>query len=238
MPSENISNAIKSLAEGKFILLFDREGREEEVDLVKLAEMVKPEDVFTLRRDAGGLICVAMHPEIWHRWELPFLHELFQSCYCNYGVLEAMIPNDIPYDEKSAFSVTINHRKTFTGITDKDRALTIRELGLLGKKTYYDKSDNNWKEELGKNFRSPGHVHLLLATDGLLKKRQGHTELTVSLAEIGSLNPVLVLCEMLDGKTSRALSVNEAKKYAQKNNMVYVSGVEIMDEYFKRTEHD
>lgn len=237
MPSENISNAIKSLTKGKFILLYDKEGREEEVDLVKLAEAVKPEDVFTLRRDAGGLICVAVHPEIWHRWELPFLHELFQSCYSNYGVLEALIPNDIPYDEKSAFSVTINHRKTFTGVTDKDRALTIRELGLLGKNTYLGNSDNNWKEELGMNFRSPGHVHLLLATDGLLRKRQGHTELTVSLAEIGSLNPVMVLCEMLDGKTGKALSVNEAKKYAKKHNLVYVSGAEIMEEYFKRSEH-
>nr|MDO8080098.1 3,4-dihydroxy-2-butanone-4-phosphate synthase [Candidatus Freyarchaeota archaeon] len=237
MPSENISNAIKSLAKGKFILLYDREGREEEVDLVKLAEEVRPEDVFRMRRDAGGLICVAVHPEIWHRWELPFLHELFQSCYSNYGVLEALIPNDIPYDEKSAFSVTINHRKTFTGVTDKDRALTIRELGLLGKNTYFGNSDNNWKEELGRNFRSPGHVHLLLATDGLLRKRQGHTELTVSLAEIGSLNPVTVLCEMLDGKTERALSVNEAKRYAQKHDLVYVSGAQIMEEYFKRAEH-
>lgn len=237
MPSKNISDAIKSLSEGRFILIYDREGREEEVDLVKLAETVRPEDVFRMRRDAGGLICVAVHPEIWHRWELPFLHELFQSCYGNYGVLEALIPNDIPYDEKSAFSVTINHRKTFTGVTDKDRALTIRELGLLGKSTYFGNSDNNWKEELGRNFRSPGHVHLLLATDGLLRKRQGHTELTVSLAEIGSLNPVTVLCEMLDGKTGKALSVNEAKSYAKKHDLVYVSGAEIMEEYFKRAEH-
>jgi 3,4-dihydroxy 2-butanone 4-phosphate synthase len=234
MPSKNIRDAIKSLSEGKFVLIYDGEGREEEVDLVKLAETVRPEDVFRMRRDAGGLICVAVHPEIWHRWELPFLHELFQSCYNNYGVLEALIPNDIPYDEKSAFSVTINHRKTFTGVTDKDRALTIRELGLLGKNTYFGNSDNNWKEELGRNFRSPGHVHLLLATDGLLRKRQGHTELTVSLAEIGSLNPVTVLCEMLDGKTGKALSVNEAKSYAKKHNLVYVSGAEIMEEYFKR----
>lgn len=238
MPSENIRDAIKSLAKGKFILVYDKEGREEEVDLVKLAEKVTPEDVFRMRRDAGGLICVAIHPEIWHRWELPFLHELFQSCYNNYGVLEALIPNDIPYDEKSAFSVTVNHRKTFTGVTDKDRALTIRELGLLGRNTYFGNSDNNWKAQLGRNFRSPGHVHLLLATDGLLKKRQGHTELTVSLAEIGSLSPVMVLCEMLDGKTGKALSVNEAKSYAKKHNLVYVSGAEIMEEYLKRAENE
>lgn len=237
MPSETISNAIKSLAKGKFILIYDREGREEEVDLVKLAEKVNPEDVFRMRRDAGGLICVAVHPEIWRRWELPFLHDLFKTCYSNYGVLAELIPNDIPYDEKSAFSVTVNHRKTFTGVTDKDRALTIRELGLLGRNTFYDNSDNNWKRELGSNFRSPGHVHLLLATDGLLKNRQGHTELTVSLAEIGSLNPVTVLCEMLDGKTGKALSISEAKRYAKKHGLVYVSGDEIMDEYLKRAQH-
>ncbi|MEX2723593.1 MAG: 3,4-dihydroxy-2-butanone-4-phosphate synthase [Candidatus Freyarchaeota archaeon] len=237
MPSKNISKAIKSLAKGEFVLIYDRDGREEEVDLVKLAEYVTPEDVFRLRHDAGGLICVAVHPNIWRRWELPFLHDLFRSCYNNYQVLEALIPNDIPYDEKSAFSVTVNHRKTFTGVTDKDRALTIKELGLLGKNTHNSNSSNNWKEELGKNFRSPGHVHLLLAADGLLKNRQGHTELTVSLAELGSLTPVTVLCEMLDGKRGCALSVNEAKRYAAKHNLVYVSGEEIINEYFKRYEH-
>ena len=237
MPSETIRNAIKSLAKGKFILIYDREGREEEVDLVKLAEKVKPEDVYRMRHDAGGLICVAVHPKIWHRWELPFLHDLFRSCYASYGVLEALIPNDIPYDEKSAFSVTVNYRKTFTGITDRDRALTIRELGLLGKRTYTGNSEDNWREELGRNFRSPGHVHLLLASDGLLKSRQGHTELTVALAELGQLNPVTVLCEMLDGKTGKALSISEAKRYAKKHNFVYINGEEIIDEYFKRAEN-
>ncbi|MGQ9721374.1 MAG: 3,4-dihydroxy-2-butanone-4-phosphate synthase [Candidatus Jordarchaeum sp.] len=238
MPSDTIRNAVKSLSKGEFILIYDKEGREEEVDLVKLAEKVRPEDVYRMRYDAGGLICVAVHPEIWHRWELPFLHDLFRTCYSNYGVLAELIPNDIPYDEKSAFSVTVNHRKTFTGVTDVDRALTIRELGLLGRNTYQGNSDNNWKEELGRNFRSPGHVHLLLATDGLLKNRQGHTELTVSLAEIGNLNPVTVLCEMLDGKTGKALSINEAKKYAKKYDLVYVSGEEIIEEYAKRAGND
>ena len=90
------------------------------------------------------------------------------------------------------------------------------------------------REQFGKNFRAPGHTHLLLAAPRLLKDRQGHTELTVTLARLGNLNPVIVLCEMLDGMTGKALSLKKAREYAQKHGLVMVEGKEIIETFTEK----
>ena len=124
----------------------------------------------------------------------------------------------------------MNHRRTFTGITDIDRALTIRELGGLGAKAL----DGPAVEEFGRNFRSPGHIPLLRAGDGLLDERQGHTELSIALAELAGVTPVVVVCEMLDAQTGRALSREAAAEYAEKHDLVFLNGSDIVREYKKR----
>lgn len=198
--------------------------------MLMAAEFVDPSQVATMRRDAGGLICVALHPTIAENFGLPYLTEVYEVASSKFNVLTKTRPHDIPYDERSAFSLSVNHRRTFTGITDIDRALTIRELGGLGARAL----DGPAVEEFGRNFRSPGHVPLLRAGDGLLDERQGHTELSIALAELAGVTPVVAVCEMLDAQTGRALSREAAAGYAEKHGMVFLNGSDIVEEYKRR----
>jgi 3,4-dihydroxy 2-butanone 4-phosphate synthase len=194
------------------------------------AEFVSPGQVATMREDAGGLICVALHPTIAKNFGLPYLTEVYEVASSKFGVLAKIRPDDLPYDERSAFSLSVNHRRTFTGVTDIDRALTISELGRLGAKAL----DGPAVEEFGRNFRSPGHIPLLRAGDGLLDERQGHTELSVVLAELAGVTPVVAVCEMLDAKTNRALSREAATEYAKKHGLALLDGSDIVTGYKKR----
>jgi 3,4-dihydroxy 2-butanone 4-phosphate synthase len=220
----SVKRAIQALKQGEMVLIFDGDGREEETDLVIASQFVTPEHIRRMRKDGGGLICTAVHPAIARELGLPFLSDVLSSAAERFPVLNALEANDIPYDERSSFSITINHRCTFTGITDSDRALTIRELARLA-------SLNGEKRALfGKNFRSPGHVILLRAADGLLRSRRGHTELSVALTEMAGLTPIATICEMM-GDNGGALSKREAKRYAEKHGLVFLEGEEIMQAY-------
>src|SRR4030065_182489 len=75
------------------------------------------------------------------------------------------------------------------------------------------------KLDFGREFRSPGHVALLRAASGLLDERRGQTELSIQLALMSGITPSMVVCEMLDGCTGKALSKEDARKYARGNNM-------------------
>lgn len=218
-----IEKAIKALKNGKFVLLYDFGNRENEVDMIIPCEFVRPEHVATMRTFAGGLICVSLHPKIARNLGLPYLTEIYKEAMRKFRILKLAWPDDIPYDEKSAFSVTVNHRRTFTGITDTDRALTIRELGRIARKAMR----RNAMEEFGKNFRSPGHVHILKAADGLLEERKGHTELSIALSEMAGITPAIAICEVLDARTKKAAGLKKAEKMARTLKTVLVSGKEV-----------
>lgn len=227
MASASVMDALKALKEGRFVLVYDADGREEETDMVVASEHVEPAVIRTLRKDAGGLICTTADPRIQDRLGLPFLTELFLGMSSHYPVMKELIPNDIPYDAKSAFGITINHRKTFTGITDNDRALTISEFSKLAKEAI--RQEDGWgKREFGKNFRAPGHIHLLNTSRKILETRFGHTELATALVIMGGLVPSATVCEMM-GDDGNALSKEKAAAYAKAKGLVFLTGAEIVD---------
>lgn len=226
----NIQRVLEALRDGSFVLVHDTADREDETDLVIAAEKVQPHHVARLRQDAGGLICVALHPRVADNLGLPYMTEVYESASSSYKVLEATRPDDIPYDERSAFSISVNHRRTYTGVTDADRALTISELGKLSACAF----DGPAIEEFGRNFRSPGHVPLLRAASGMLAERQGHTELVVALAEMAGLTPVAATCEVLDAENHHALSREGVEKYAAENGLVYLEASDIVRAYGDR----
>ena len=210
--TDPVEAAIEAFRSGEPVLVHDAADREGETDLVYPATAVDPEAVARLRNDAGGLVCTALSHNVAETLDLPFLQESIDHPLAS--------DHDLAYDERSSFSLTVNHRETFTGITDEDRSLTIRELGRHA-------ADPDADAFAG-SFRAPGHVHLLRAAPDLLDDREGHTELGIALAEAAGVEPAVVVCEMLDDETGGARSPVDARRYAARHDLVYVEGADLV----------
>lgn len=209
--------------EGKFILLFDSDSREGEVDMIIPSEVVEPHHISKLRQDAGGLICTALSHEMCELIGIPFITTVYQN-QTDYPVLNSMLNHGLPYGAKSSFSVAINHVDSFTGITDKDRALTINTLGNMASR--FDDGENI-QDVFPTKFRIPGHVPLLRGAEGLISSRQGHTELSLVLCEMTGFAPSSTMCEMMDATSHQALPVSVAKEYAEQHGFPYIDGSQI-----------
>jgi len=137
-----------------------------------------------------------------------------------------LIANDIPYDTKSSFSLYINHRQTYTGITDNDRSTTMKGFADLAISTK-QKSKDESLHQLGASFRTPGHVPICVASEKPLTNRFGHTELAVALLTMSGLTPVAGGCEMM-GDNGKALSKSQAKTYAKQHDLTFLEGKDII----------
>lgn len=228
---KNIEKAASDLRNGKFVLIHDADDREGEVDIVMASEFVTPKSIRTMRKDGGGLIFIMVSSELANKLKLPFLADLFLDVESKYPVLKSLTANDIPYDTKSSFSLYINHRDTFTGITDVDRSLTMKRFAELTKRISNLKDDQAI-EMLGNEFRSPGHIPICVASKNPLVDRFGHTELVVSLLKMAGLTPVGSGCEIM-GDNGKALSKSDAKKYAEDNGLVFLEGKDLIKAWEK-----
>jgi 3,4-dihydroxy 2-butanone 4-phosphate synthase len=220
-----IEDTLEAIRSGKFILLYDFESREGETDFAIRADAVTPEHIRIMRKEGGGLICTAVHPLAARRLGLPFAHELLNG----FSAVERV--GEVPYDpmNHSSFSLWVNHRATFTGITDRDRTLTINAIAEQVKRSL-----NGGGADFPFQFRTPGHVAILRAADSLLDQRRGQTELSIALAEAAGVTPAMAICEMLDDKTGYALSRADAKQYARKKGLVFVDGASVLTWWKKR----
>src|SRR5438876_4812323 len=192
----DLARAVAALQRREFILVYDGDGREEETDLTIASEFVKPASIRTLRKEAGGLICTTLSGEVRERIGLPFMSEVLRRSGTAYPVLDAISKEDMKYDRHSAFSISVNHRDTFTGVTDVDRAKTISRFASIAKEA--TKRENGWAAHVfADEFRSPGHVPLLNAVDPLLVERRGHTELTTALMLMAGLAPTRAMLAVM-----------------------------------------
>ncbi|WP_053946838.1 3,4-dihydroxy-2-butanone-4-phosphate synthase [Halolamina sediminis] len=214
---DSVAAARAAFARGEPVLVHDAADREGEVDIVYPAQAVDAEAVRRLRNDAGGLICVAITDAVAEAWGLPFLADAL-----DHPATEAA---HLDYDDRSSFSLPVNHRETFTGITDDDRALTIGELGAAADDAAAGAFD---ADDFADSFRSPGHVTLLRGAPELLADRQGHTELGLALAAAADREPAVVVCEMLDGETGAARTPADARAYAEREGLTYVEGRDLL----------
>ena len=221
----SIERALQDIRDGKIVLVFDFDDREKETDMTLASEFVDFEKIRTLRKDAGGLLCTTTPYATAKEIGLPYLSDTFWDCSDKYPLLKAMAPTDIPYDNtKSSFGITINHRKTYTGITDSDRALTI---SAYVNTIFADKPVEEIREEMGANFRAPGHVHLLNASEKILENRKGHTELCTALMIMAGVKPSATICEMM-GDDGNAMKKDDVLKYAERTGMTFITGDEII----------
>jgi 3,4-dihydroxy 2-butanone 4-phosphate synthase len=214
----SLESGLQSLKRGEFVLLFDSAGRENEIDMVVAAEYVTPEHVARMRQNAGGLLCIAIDHEFGNSLGLRYMHDILAESSTD----KEMIMGLAPYGDRPTFSISVNHYQTYTGITDKDRSLTITEMAKI-----FDVE--NRKKKFVSSFKTPGHVPLLLASKGLLENRQGHTEMSIYLTKLAELTPVTAICEMMDAETYTALSVEKAEKYAKQNGIPLIDGKELLE---------
>lgn len=185
-----IEEALADLKQGKTIIVVDDENRENEGDLVALADFATPETINFMATHGRGLICTPITEELAKKLDL-----------------HAMVANNTD-NHQTAFTVSIDHISTTTGISAYERSTTI--LKML---------EDNAKPS---DFRRPGHVFPLIAKNNGVLERQGHTEAAVDFARLCGKFPAGVICEIMgdDGKMSR---LDDLLDYAKVHDLKIVS---------------
>ncbi|PAV28081.1 3,4-dihydroxy-2-butanone-4-phosphate synthase [Virgibacillus profundi] len=195
-----IEEAISDLKMGKSIIVVDDENRENEGDLVALSEKATPEMINFMITYGKGLVCTTI-----------------QADHANKIGLSLM--TDQSTDPLgTAFTVTIDHMDTTTGISANERAKTIQALANTNAKAA--------------DFKRPGHVFPLVAKTGGVLSRRGHTEASVDLAKLSGAFPSGVICEIIkeDGTMAR---VPDLKLMAQEFDLKIIT-IEALVDYQKK----
>ncbi|WP_082232588.1 bifunctional 3,4-dihydroxy-2-butanone-4-phosphate synthase/GTP cyclohydrolase II [Halobacillus massiliensis] len=176
---DTIEKAIERLQQGKLVIVCDDEDRENEGDLIGLAEHVTPEMINFMITRGRGLVCTPITGGLAEKLEL----------------LPMVNNNSDPHG--TAFTVSIDHKKSTTGISADERAMTIKEL-----------LNPEVKPE---DFQKPGHIFPLIAKEGGVLRRAGHTEAAVDLAVLAGAKPAGVICEIIkdDGTMARVPDLRE-----------------------------
>ena len=192
---DSVEKAVADIAAGKLVLVVDDENRENEGDLVCAAKFATPEAVNFMATHAKGLICMPMSAELCRRLDLP---QMVSSNTDNH---------------QTAFTVSIDHVSTTTGISAVERSATALAV-----------ADPSSRPE---DFRRPGHMVPLEAREGGVLKRTGHTEATVDLCRLAGLEPVGLCCEIMrdDGTMMR---MEELSAFAKKHGLSMVSVADIV----------
>jgi len=222
--SESLRKAVQLLREGRFVLIHDFESREDEVDIVLYAKYVNPEAIYIMRTLGGGLICYATSRKVAEALGLKYMSEILSA----FEPLSRLTKKRLRYGDPPAFSIWVNHVGVRTGISDRDRALTIYKLHEVTEKICTGRIEEG-RNQFYEEFVSPGHVPILIGRT--LAERRGHTELSLALAVLAELLPSVVLVELLDRGIS--LSAAKARELALKLNTVLVEADEIIEAFEK-----
>lgn len=174
-----VEEALEALRNGEIILVTDDENRENEGDMICAAEFATTENVNFMAKNAKGLICMPMGQEICEKLRLPQMVETNTDNHC------------------TAFTVSIDHIDTTTGISAAERGLTARKAV----------SDCSKPED----FRRPGHMFPLMSKKNGVLERSGHTEATVDLMRLAGLKECGLCCEIMrdDGTMMRTAELQE-----------------------------
>lgn len=197
---DNVEDAIQELKSGKPIIVVDDEDRENEGDLVAISEYLTAETINFMATHARGLICAPISSEIAQQFGLKLMTETGDKY-------------------KTAFTVSIDHASSTTGISAFERADTIKAL---------------INETSPTAFVQPGHVFPLIAKDNGVLERIGHTEACVDLAKLSGAKPAGAICEIMndDGTMARR---DDLYQFKRKHGLLMIT----IDELVKyRKRHD
>ncbi|MEK4025614.1 bifunctional 3,4-dihydroxy-2-butanone-4-phosphate synthase/GTP cyclohydrolase II [Sporosarcina sp. FSL W7-1283] len=185
-----IEEALEDLKQGKVVIVVDDEDRENEGDFVALADKITPEIINFMATKGRGLICV------------PITEQKAQQ-------LGLQMMTDHNTDSHgTAFTISVDHLSTHTGISAFERAETIVKM-----------MDSR---SVASEFKRPGHVFPLVAKSGGVLERTGHTEAAVDLARLAGSSSAGVICEIMndDGTMAR---VPELRLMAQELNLKLIT---------------
>ena len=202
MEFNSIEEAVTDLKKGKMIVVIDDPGRENEGDLICAARYADTANVNFMATYAKGLICMPMSPEVTARLGLRQMVSENTDNHC------------------TAFTVSIDHISTTTGISAAERSVTALKC-----------ADPDSRPE---DFRRPGHMFPLEARPGGVLERKGHTEATVDLMRLAGLEECGLCCEIMreDGTMMRT---DELMEFAGKHGLKIIT-VESLVMYRKLTE--
>jgi len=193
----DLKSAINDFKSGKFLIVTDDQDRENEGDLILLAQSATTEQIAFMVRYTSGVICVAMDSATAKRLKLPPMVKRNED------------------NHATAFTVSVDVIKDrTTGISAAERANTLRALGNANSKPT--------------DFARPGHIFPLIAVDGGLQQRAGHTEAGVALCQLSGATPVAVICELVndDGSMMRG---EQLSTFAKANNIQIISIQELKE---------
>lgn len=190
---DSIEDGLADIASGKFVIVADDEGRENEGDLICAAELITPQMINFMVTEARGWVCLAIMQERAGELNLPFMVERNTD------------------SQGTAFTVTVDADPKYgvtTGISAYDRATTIR-VAVDSSSTPDD-------------LRRPGHISPLIAREGGVLRRAGHTEAACDLARLAGLAPAGVICEIMnaDGTMAR---VPDLREFARRHNLKFIN---------------
>ena len=199
-----IESAINDIRKGKIVIVVDDKNRENEGDFLAAAELITPEIINFMATHGRGLICAPITEDISKKLGLNLM----------------VGTNTDPQDTAFTVSIDLKGNGVTTGISASDRATTIKAL-----------LDKNTKPN---QFSKPGHVFPLVAKNGGVLRRTGHTEAAIDLPRLAGLKPAGVIVEIMneDGSMAR---VPDLVKVAKKFNLKIIS---IEDLVAYRMEHD
>lgn len=202
MELNSIEEVLVDLAAGKVVVMLDNEDRENEGDVICASEFATTENVNFMAKYARGLICMPMDDSYVEKLNLP------QMCITNTD------------NHCTAFTVSVDHVSTTTGISAYERGITARKF-----------VEEDAKPE---DFRRPGHMFPLRAVPGGVIERGGHTEATVDLCRLAGLKPCGLCCEIMkdDGTMARK---DDLLAFAEEHNLK-ISTIEKLVQY--RKEHE
>lgn len=193
-----VKSAIEDLKNGKMIILTDHPDRENEGDLIFPAEIITPEVMNFMIRNGSGIVC------------LPLTSQQLKKMGINYMVA----PHENSSARETAFTVSIEAKHgVTTGVSAIDRVTTI----LTAVK------DNVTQDDICK----PGHVFPLIAKEGGVLEREGHTEGAIDLVRLAGFKPAAVLCEVMNPDGTMATG-NELNEFAKKHDITMLSIEEII----------
>lgn len=179
---DSIEEALADLKAGKLIMVSDDENRENEGDLICAAQFATPENVNFMASKAKGLICMPVSVKLAHNLNFP------------------PMTGENTDNHETAFTVSVDHVETSTGISAYDRSVTAVAVSNPASRP--------------EDFRRPGHMFPLIAKEGGVFVRQGHTEATVDLCRLAGLEEAGLCCEIMsaDGHMARLPELAKMKE--------------------------